>query len=134
MTISGKPSTVEAKMATSERRNKVRSKGKGQVVFHFAAIGADGRRTGPAHGLLLDYSLAGIRFVTEEQLRKNTELYIELEFTGLGSDCEEWRNLWEESEADRLQVIGTVMWCQEKKGQAGHFEVGTRFVEKAGVM
>lgn len=118
-------------MAVNERRGKERRKGKGEVVFQFTTLGEDGRRVGPAHGLLLDYSLAGIRFVTEEQLRKNTELLIELEFSGLGKDTEEWRNRWEEQEAERLKVIGAVMWCQEKKGRAGHFEVGTRFLEKA---
>lgn len=118
-------------MATNERRGKKRSKGKGQVVFQFAQLGEDGRRIGPAHGLLLDYSLAGIRFVTDEQLRKNTELMIELEFAGLGQDTEEWRARWEERDAERLKVIASVMWCQEQKGRAGQFEVGTRFLEKA---
>jgi len=120
-------------MATNERRSKERRRGKGQVVFQFATIGEDGRRAGPTHGLLLDYSLAGIRFVTDEQLRKNTELLIELDFSGLGKDSEEWRARWEEQEAERLKVIGSVMWCQEKKDRAGRFEVGTRFLEKAGI-
>lgn len=118
-------------MATNERRGKERKKGKGQVVFQFATIGEDGRRAGPAHGLLLDYSLAGMRFVTDEQLRKNTELLIELDFSGLGKDTAEWRRRWEEQEAERLQVIGAVMWCEEQKDRAGRFEVGTRFLEKA---
>ncbi len=118
-------------MAKEERRGKERTKGKGQVVFQFATIGEDGRRAGPAHGLLLDYSLAGMRFVTDEQLRKNSELLIELEFAGLGRDMDEWRSRWEEQEAERLKVIASVMWCQETKGRAGEFEVGTRFLEKA---
>ena len=131
MTGPDKPTAAEAKMATEERRVKQRTKGKGRVEFQFVTIGEDGRRAGPAHGLLLDYSLAGIRFATDEQLRKNSELLIELEFAGLGKDMDEWRWRWEEQDAERLKVIASVMWCQENKGRVGEFEVGTRFLEKA---
>jgi hypothetical protein len=116
-------------MSGNERRSSRRTKK--QVVFQFAAIGEDGRRAGPAHGLLLDYSFAGIRFVTAEQLGKNTALHIELEFAGLGKDGEEWRSAWGAGEEERLAVIGSVMWCQEAADRTGQFEVGTRFIEKA---
>ncbi len=116
-------------MAKSERREgKRRNRSFG---FHFAAIGADGSSAGLVEGTLIDYSLAGIRFVTDTELRKNTHLFIELLFENFGSESKDWRALWEEREAGSLKLIGSVMWCQEKKNKSGEFEVGTRFVEKA---
>jgi hypothetical protein len=116
-------------MSKNERR-KGHRKNK-QFAFQFKTIGTDGNNLGPVDGVLIDYSVAGIRFVTSEQLGKNTALLIDLEFDNFGSACKEWRTLWQENEAKSLQVIGSVMWCQENKQKSGEFEVGTRFIEKA---
>lgn len=116
-------------MAKNERRKGGRKNR--QFAFQFKMIGEDGNKAHPVGGVLIDYSIAGIRFMTREQLQKNTALLIELEFESFGAETTDWRNLWEEGEASCLKVIGSVMWCQENKHKTGEFEVGTRFVEKA---
>ena len=115
-------------MAENERRKGNRKAG--QFVFQFKTLGEEDKKTLPLDGVLIDYSVAGIRFKTREPLRKNTNLLIELEFANFGNETMDWRNLWEEEEANSLKVIGSVMWCQENKKKSGEFEVGTRFVEK----
>ena len=114
---------------TNERRKGARKNR--QFAFQFNKIGREDSKPDPVGGILIDYSIAGIRFVTEEHLEKNTTLLIELDFKNFGSETMDWRNLWEEREATSLKVIGTVMWCQENKRTSGEFEVGTRFIEKA---
>lgn len=116
-------------MSKNERRKGVRQNRR--FAFRFKTMGADNDNTTLRGGMLLDYSMAGIRFLTGEQLPKNTSLLIELDFDNFGAQTSSWRNLWEEKEAESLKVIGSVMWCQENKEKAGEFEVGTRFVEKA---
>ena len=116
-------------MAENERRKGARKVG--HFVFQFKTIDAEGKKTVPFDGVLIDYSVAGIRFKTCEPLRKNTNLLIELDFADFGSETTDWRNLWEEEEASSLKIIGSVMWCQENKKKSGEFEVGTRFLQKA---
>lgn len=116
-------------MANNERRKGIRKNKK--FVFQFNKIGEEDSKSHPIDGTLIDYSIAGIRFVTREQLQKNTALLIELDFAKLGTETKNWRNLWDEYEAASLRVIGSVMWCQENTQTSGEFEVGTRFVEKA---
>ena len=116
-------------MEKNERRKGARKTGK--FAFRFKKIGEEGRKGPAIDGTLIDYSIAGIRFVTREQLQKNTALVIELDFEKFGYETKNWRSLWDEYEAASLQVIGSVMWCQQNKQIPGEFEVGTRFVEKA---
>jgi hypothetical protein len=116
-------------MAGKERRKGGRTRK--QVAFQFKTMDANGNNNLPLAGTLLDYSIAGIRFMTGEQLRKNTALLIELDFEGFGKDTADWRQLWQAGESSRLKVIGSVMWCLESKQTSGLFEVGTRFVSKA---
>jgi hypothetical protein len=116
-------------MEKNERRKGVRNAG--EFAFRFKKIGEKGRKGPVTDGTLIDYSIAGIRFVTGERLEKNTALEIELDFEKFGYETKNWRSLWDEYEATSLQVIGSVMWCQQNKQIPGEFEVGTRFVEKA---
>ncbi len=116
-------------MAKNERRKGNRKNR--QFAFQFKTIGEDGNKAQPVGGILVDYSIAGIRFITHEQLQKNTALLIELDLESFGSETTDWRNLWEAGSDQSLKVIGSVMWCQENKHKSGEYEVGTRFVEKA---
>lgn len=116
-------------MKRDERRNgeRVRS----QNTFQFKKIHAGGSGPQSIDGLLVDYSAAGIRFVTNEQLEKNTSLFIQLNLDGLDCDIVDWRQLWETGSAESLNVIGSVMWCLASDHESGRFEVGTRFIRKA---
>jgi hypothetical protein len=116
-------------MAENERRNGDRKNR--QFAFQFKKIGEEGGQAHSAGGVLIDYSVAGIRFLTGEQLGKNTALLIELDFESFGREMMNWRKLWDEGDASCLKVIGSVMWCLESKQKVGEYEVGTRFVEKA---
>ncbi|MBU1564630.1 MAG: PilZ domain-containing protein [Proteobacteria bacterium] len=116
-------------MAINERRKGARKNR--QFAFQFKTMSDDGSNAHLVGGVLIDYSIAGIRFITGEQLEKNTALLIELDFDSFGNEKTDWRNLWEAGDDPYLKVIGSVMWCQENKHKAGEFEVGTRFVEKA---
>jgi PilZ domain len=120
--------TGEFYMAKNERRKGNRKNR--QFAFQFKMIGEDGNKAQPFGGILVDYSIAGIRFMTGEQLQKNAALLIEIDFESFDAETKDWRSLWETGDDPSLKVIGSVMWCQENKHKSGEFEVGTRFVEK----
>lgn len=113
-------------MGKNERRECTRTNR--QCAFQFEKIGADGSKQLPADGMLVDYSIAGIRFTTKEQLEKNTPLLIQFDLDVFENDAEDWRHLWEAGDATSLKVVGSVMWCLASKNEPGEFEVGTRFV------
>ena len=115
-------------MENDERRQCSRVNQQG--TFQFRKCGEDEVTGMMLDGQLIDYSLAGIRFVTNERLEKNTSLLIELDLDHFQEDTKEWRRLWQTKESEYLNVIGSVMWCRWDADRSGEFEVGTRFVEK----
>jgi hypothetical protein len=92
---------------------------------HFQVIENEDAPIKDKEGVMLDYSLGGIRFSTKEPIRKNTRIYIKL-------DSEEWGEdltiVWKGPDSSLLEVIGSVMWCLESRENPGEFEIGTRFV------
>lgn len=82
-------------------------------------------------GQLVDYSPAGIRFITDTPLDKNMSLYIRLNLGSFEGDGIAWRELWEIGDESYLDVIGSVMWCLNHDGKTNKFEVGMRFARKA---
>lgn len=116
-------------MKGNERRESVRiSK---ENSFQFKEIQAGNNHRQSKKGVMIDYSVAGLRFVTDEPLEKNTSLFIQLDLDALGSDDVSWRNLWETGDAVSLNIIGSVMWCLESEHESNVFEIGTRFTQKA---
>lgn len=118
-------------MAKNERRNGERLRSRNTFQFRKIHTGGDDNDLQNMDGLLVDYSTAGIRFVTCEQLAKNTSLLIQLNLDGLDCDEVDWRQLWETGNAESLNVVGSVMWCLASDHEPGRFEVGTRFIRKA---
>ena len=113
-----------------EQRKDIRTRR--QKLFQFASLGADADQQPSQSGFLVDYSIAGIRFVTNQPLAKNTPLLITLDLDGLDSHDQDWRELWEAGAADQLNIIGSVMWCLGSDHELGRYEVGTRFTGRAG--
>jgi len=116
-------------MTEQDRRESVRINKRNLFFFTMHDNGADSQHY--QQGLLLDYSLAGIRFITNEQLDKNSALLIELDLDDFSDDPVQWREAWETGEDESLKVIGSVMWCSVRDRENGVYEVGTRFLEKA---
>lgn len=116
-------------MQNNERRETTRISGEG--LFQFKKL-ENGRDTAqPVKGSMVDYSIAGLRFITDEPLEKNTSLLVRLDLGALGDETGDWRVLWEAGDADSLNIIGSVMWCLASKSDSQVYEVGMRFVEKA---
>jgi hypothetical protein len=84
-----------------------------------------------SEGSMIDYSVAGLRFATNEPLEKNTALLIQLNLDDLDNDEVDWKTLWETGDAESLKIIGSVMWCMASKLESNIFEVGMRFTQKA---
>jgi hypothetical protein len=96
-----------------------------QSIVHFQIIENKDQPGQDQEGLVLDYSMGGIRFSVKEPIKKNTRIYIKL-------DSDEWGKeltvIWKDPNQSLLEVIGSVMWCLESKITPGEFEIGTRFV------
>ena len=116
-------------MKNKERRKEIRFNK--QNTFQFKIVQADLNDPLIKEGLLIDYSAAGIRFMTDEKLDKNLSLLIQIDLGGLGNDDVDWRSFWETDNEEYLNVIGSVMWCLASSQAAGKFEVGTRFTQKS---
>lgn len=116
-------------MQNEERRESVRISKKNTFQFKKLENGT----TSPlsVEGLMIDYSVAGLRFETDEPLEKNTSLFIQLDLDFLDNDAVDWRSIWETGEAESLNMIGSVMWCLPNKNESNVFEVGMRFTQKA---
>ena len=115
-------------MKNKERRKETRINKK--ITFQFKIVPANLSKSEIMNGLLIDYSVAGIRFMADEQLDKNISLFIQLNPDDLSSDNMDWRNLWETGNETYLNVIGSVMWCLASEHEFGKFEIGTRFTQK----
>lgn len=116
-------------METNERRESVRISQKKAFQYKKFQEGNTGAHS--VEGIMLDYSVAGLRFETDEPLEKNTSLFVQLDLNALDSDAVNWKNLWETGDALSLNVIGSVMWCLARKNESNIYEVGMRFVQKA---
>jgi len=96
-----------------------------QSIVHFQVIESKEKPGRPMEGVMLDYSLGGMRFSAREPMGKNTRIYIKLE-------SEEWGKeltvVWKKPNRSLLELIGSVMWCLESSESPGEFEIGTRFV------
>lgn len=96
-----------------------------QSIVHFQVIEKKDKPGQHQEGVMLDYSLGGMRFSAKEPIGKNTRIYIKLE-------SEEWGKeltvVWKNQNRSLLEVIGSVMWCLESSETPGEFEIGTRFV------
>lgn len=116
-------------MQNNERRESVRIRKKNTFQFKKLENGT----TSPlsVEGLIIDYSVAGLRFETDVPLEKKTSLFIQLDLDVLDSDAVDWRGIWETGEAASLNIIGSVMWCIANKNESNVFEVGMRFTQKA---
>lgn len=116
-------------MVEHERREWERVQRQALVSFREQP---DGNQPGSEllSGRLADYSLAGMRFYTDRPLTKNTRLLIELDVAEFSGGRTDWLEFWQVDSEARLNLVGSVMWCQEHGG-GGEFEVGTRFIDKA---
>ena len=108
----------------SERINK-------ENIFQFSKLQDGNIGQLSIEGSMIDYSVAGLRFVTDEPLEKNTALLIQLNLEDLDSDAVDWKTLWETGDAESLNIIGLVMWCLASNLESNAFEVGMRFTQKA---
>lgn len=120
---------VEDYMENNERRESVRIKKK--RAFQFTRIQEGDTSTHSVEGVMLDYSIAGLRFETDEPLEKNTSLFVHLDLNILDNDAVKLKSTWETGDAVSLNVIGSVMWCFASENEPNIFEVGMRFTQKA---
>jgi len=120
---------VEDYMETNERRESVRINKK--RAFQFTQIQEGDTSTHSVEGVMLDYSIAGLRFETDEPLEKNTSLFVQLDLNILDNDAVNLKSTWETGDAVSLNVIGSVMWCLASEKESNIFEVGMRFTQKA---
>ncbi len=119
----------EDHMQKNERRETTRTNGDGLFQFRKFENGKSSEQQVTVS--MVDYSIAGLRFVTDEPLEKNTSLLVRLDLASLGDETGDWRVLWETGNADSLNIIGSVMWCLASKSDAKAYEVGMRFTGKA---
>jgi hypothetical protein len=98
-----------------------------QSIVHFQVIEPKDKHGSDQKGVILDYSLGGLRFSAKEPIRKKTKIYIKL-------DSEEWGKeltvVWKDPNRSLLEVIGSVIWCLESRETPGEFEIGTRFIDE----
>lgn len=116
-------------METIERRESVRINKK--RAFQFTRLQEGDTHTHSVDGVMLDYSIAGLRFETDEPLEKNTSLFVHLDLNVLDNDAVNLKSTWETGDAVSLNVIGSVMWCLASENDSNLFEVGMRFTQKA---
>jgi len=116
-------------MEPIERRQEIRINNHNTFQFKTTQNGQAAQTT--SQGLLVDYSAAGIRFITDEPVGKNISLLIQLDLNDFNNDDINWRDLWDTGEEPYLNVIGSVMWCLASDNESGKYEVGTRFTQKA---
>ena len=120
---------IEDYMETNERRESVRINKK--RAFQFTKLQEGDTSTHSVEGVMLDYSIAGLRFETDEPLEKNTALFVHLDLNILDNDAVNLKSTWETGDAVSLNVIGSVMWCLASENESKSFEVGMRFTQKA---
>ena len=78
-------------------------------------------------GEIIDISAGGVRFLSPDELTKNTQLVILLQFQGWNVQDENWFQTGDRNDHGELAVIGVVMWSDTSRNKAGCYEVGVRF-------
>jgi hypothetical protein len=119
----------ELYMTKIERRKEIRISQGTTFKFDIAQPETPPQLTKEGH--LVDYSIAGIRFITDTPLEKNISLLLQLDLANFKDEGVDWRKLWDTGTEKYLNMIGSVMWCLAQDGDTGKFEVGTRFSHKA---
>ena len=80
-----------------------------------------------SEGEIIDISAGGVRFLSPEELTKNTQLAILLQFQGWNVQNENWFQTDNKNDHGELAVIGVVMWSDASRNKTGYYEVGVRF-------
>ncbi len=78
-------------------------------------------------GVLCDFSGGGVRFLTDELITKNTQLVLNLEFTGWQNSSDNLAWTGNSNDIGKIEAIGVVMWCSKAAGKNGICEIGVRF-------
>ncbi|THB79056.1 MAG: PilZ domain-containing protein [Desulfobulbaceae bacterium] len=99
-------------------------------TFQFERLEQDSGAYDSRHGVMLDFSAAGIRFVSDKPLEKNSRLRIRLDPKQIDEGSSEWFRLWDVQKDDQLNMQGKVMWCMASGSDEGGYEIGTCFVGK----
>ncbi len=76
---------------------------------------------------LCDFSGGGVRFISNQALKKNTQLVLNLTFPGWTDHQDTWVPTGNTEDISELNAIGAVMWCSEDKNKLGQFEIGVHF-------
>ncbi|MBU0673100.1 MAG: PilZ domain-containing protein [Proteobacteria bacterium] len=79
-------------------------------------------------GSLCDIGGGGLRFLADQDVKKNDQLVIELEFSGWCVDGKEWISTGQASDHGRLTVLGRVMWVSASALDQVLIEVGVLFI------
>ncbi len=118
--------TKEISMLLEEERRRHGRFNKRQAILYrrFEDIAKDKHAM---RGELCDFSGGGVRFLADQELYKNSQLILELDFPGWQDEGEEWTQTGNPSDIGRLKAIGTIMWCSRAEAQPTKFEVGVRF-------
>ncbi len=117
--------TNEIILLQDERRRHGRFDKRSSILYRrFEDIAKD---KNAQRGKLCDFSGGGVRFLANQQLDKDSQLILELEFAGWQEDGEEWTRTGNPSDIGRLKAIGAVMWCAKDASQPNKYEVGVRF-------
>jgi len=121
----GEPVTNEISMLQDERRRHGRFNKRSSILYRrFEDIAKDKQAQ---HGELCDFSGGGVRFLANQELAKDSQLILELEFSGWQEDGEEWTRTGDPSDIGSLKAIGAVMWSAPHDSQSNKYEVGVRF-------
>ena len=112
-------------MLHDERRRHGRFDKRLTILYRrFEDIAKDKRAQ---RGELFDFSGGGARFLANQELEKNSQLILEVDFVGWQDDGEEWSQTGNPADVGRLKAIGAVMWCTKAASQPTKYEVGVRF-------
>lgn len=117
--------TNEIAMLQDERRRHDRFHKRATILYRgFEDIAKDKHAQ---RGELLDFSGGGARFLANQEVEKNCQLILELDFIGWQEDGEEWTQTGDPGDISKLRAIGAVMWCTQDETQPTKYEVGVRF-------
>lgn len=117
--------TNEIAMLQDERRRHGRFDKRSTILYRrFEDIAKDKQAQ---RGELCDFSGGGVRFLANQELEKNSQLILELDFAGWQEDGDEWSQTGDLADVGRLKAIGAVMWCAKDAVRADKYEVGVRF-------
>ena len=117
--------TNEIAMLQEERRRHERFHKRSTIFYRgFEDIAKDKRAQ---RGTLLDFSGGGARFLANQELEKNSQVIIELDFTGWIEEGDEWIQTGDPADVSKLKAIGAIMWCTKDESEPDKYEVGVRF-------